>query len=170
MNSILKAIMAVIAVIYFLIDAVTMVVARPLANLLARLTLFSELRAWIISLQPYPTLALFALPIILLEPAKPCGAYLVAKGHLMFGLLLLAVTEILKLVIVQRLFAVGKNKLMSIPTFARIYRHYRHIIDRLQATAAWQMVRRWRKIAQIAIRRLMRFNPQPKLGRILYQR
>jgi hypothetical protein len=136
MNRFLKPIIAVIASIYFLIAGAMMVVACPIVNWLAQLGFFSGLRAWIVSLRPYPTLALFALPLILLEPAKHCGAYLIAKGHLMVGLLLLAVAEILKLVLLERLFAVSKDKLMSIPAFAWIYRHFRQIIDRLKPTSA----------------------------------
>jgi hypothetical protein len=85
----------------------------------------------------------------------------------LLGLLLLAVAVILKLVIVERLFAVSRNKLMSIPVFAWIYRQYSQFIERLQSTAAWQMARRWRKTTEIVIRRLA---IQPKHGRISYQR
>jgi hypothetical protein len=168
MKRVLKPFIAIVAIVYFLIDAVMMVLARPVARWLSQLKLFAGLRAWIVSLRPYPCLALFALPLILLEPAKPCGAYLIATGHLMIGVALLAVAEIMKLVIVERLFAVSRNRLLSIPAFAWFYRHYRQIIDRLKATAAWQTAYRWSKIAQWRLG--LQLSASPKLGRVSYQR
>jgi hypothetical protein len=96
----LKPIIVVLATVYFLVDAMLMVVARPVADWLAERQIFSGLKTWIVSLSPYPTLALFALPVILLEPAKPYAAYLVATGHLIIGLTVFAVGEILRLVII----------------------------------------------------------------------
>ena len=56
-----------------------------------------RLRAWIRSLRPYPSLALFSVPVIMLEPVKPVAAYLAATGH---GeqIVTLIVGELLKLV------------------------------------------------------------------------
>jgi AraC-like DNA-binding protein len=41
-----------------------------------------SLRAQIVSLRPYPTLALFAVPLIVLEPVKPVAAYLAGTATL----------------------------------------------------------------------------------------
>ena len=57
-----------VAAIYFLVDAAFLTVLRPLANRLADRWIFDSLRAWIVSLRPYPTLALFAVPVIILSP------------------------------------------------------------------------------------------------------
>ena len=65
-----------VAAIYFLVDAVFMTVARPISNWTADHWIFGSLRVWIVSLRPYPTLALFAVPVIVLEPVKPVAAYL----------------------------------------------------------------------------------------------
>jgi hypothetical protein len=57
-----------------------------LSNWIAEHWIFESLRAWIVSLPPYPTLALFALPVAILEPVKPMAAYLVGTGHVGTGL------------------------------------------------------------------------------------
>src|SRR5581483_5414070 len=78
---ILKPITYVLAAIYFLVDAVFMAVARPISRWLSRHFEFKRLRAWVKSLPPYPSLALFSVPVIILEPIKPVAAYLVATGQ-----------------------------------------------------------------------------------------
>jgi hypothetical protein len=77
-----------------------------------------RLRAWIRSLRPYPSLALFSVPVIILEPVKPVAAYLAATGQMLGSLLTLIIGELLKLVLVERLFSLTRDKLMKIPTFA----------------------------------------------------
>src|ERR1700759_1544852 len=104
MSRVWKPFVVLVAAIYFVVDAIFASVAHPLSRWLSHQQLFSRLRTWIRSLRPYPSLALFALPVILLEPVKPVAAWLAATGHIMPSLTLLAVGEILKLVLVERLF------------------------------------------------------------------
>jgi hypothetical protein len=70
-NRIVKPITYVLAVVYFLVDAAFVVVAKPISNWVARHLALRKLRAWIRSLRPYPSLALFSVPVIILEPVKP---------------------------------------------------------------------------------------------------
>jgi hypothetical protein len=148
-----------------------MVIVRPLADWLSERRIFCGLKSWIISLRPYPTPALFALPLILLEPAKPLAAYPVATGRVIAGLCVFAAGELLKLVIVERLFAVSRQKLMSIPAFAWVYGQYRQIMTRLEATAVWRPMKRRSKIAQYSIRIFVaQLETSQKPARISYQR
>jgi hypothetical protein len=97
---------------------------------------------WATSLRPYPTLALFAIPVILLEPVKPVSAYLIATGHVFAGVALFAGGEILKLTVVERLFHLNKEKLLSIPAFAWGYGRWQGMIDFLESTMVWRSSRR----------------------------
>jgi hypothetical protein len=151
-SRILKPMVFLVAAIYFLVDAIFMTVARPLSNWVAEHWVFERLRAWIVSLRPYPTLLLFAVPLVALEPVKPVAAYLVGKGHVATGIFVLVVGEILKLALVERLFSVSRDKLMSIPAFACAYWKYRAAKDWMTSAHAWQAVRRWSRIARYAIR------------------
>jgi hypothetical protein len=151
-NRILKPFVIVLAAIYFLADAVFMTVAIPLAKWIEKHWVLKRLRGWIASLRPYPTLALFAVPLIILEPVKPVAAYLAATDQIAWGMTVLVVGEILKLVLVERLFCISRDKLMSIPAFAWAYGKYRLVKDWLEATEAWQTVRRWSRIARFTIR------------------
>jgi hypothetical protein len=123
-NRILKSVIFALAAIYFLVDGIFMIVARPVANRITEHWIFGSLRVWILSLRPYPTLALFAVPLIVLEPVKPVAAYLAGTGHIAVGMIVLVIGEVLKLVLVERLFSVSRNKLISIPAFAWTYGRY----------------------------------------------
>ena len=170
MNRILKSIIFTLAAIYFLVDAVFMTVARPFANWIAEQWIFGSLRVWIVSLRPYPTLALFAVPLIVLEPLKLVAAYLAGTGHIRTGMVVLVVSEILKLVLIERLFSVSRDKLMSIPTFAWAYGKYREAKDWLESFEAWQIARRWKRLARYAVRSYVQeVRASRKLERVSFQ-
>lgn len=141
MKRILKPVTYVLAVIYFLVDAVFMTVAMPISRWLARHFEFKRLRAWIKSLPPYPSLALFSVPVIILEPIKPFAAYLVATGQFLSGMAAFIGCELLKLVLVERLFHLTRDKLMRIPAFAWGYGKYAEMRTWLQTTEAWRAIR-----------------------------
>ena len=96
MKRILKPVTYVIAAVYFLVDAAFMAVAKPLSEWLARHIVLRRLRAWIRSLRPYPSLALFSVPVIMLEPVKPVAAYLAATGQMLSSVATLILGELLK--------------------------------------------------------------------------
>ncbi len=143
MKRILKSAIFVLATVYFIVDAVFLKIATPLARWMARKRVFVRLRKWIGSLRPYPSLALFAVPVIVLEPVKPIAAYLIGSGHIAAGVTVLTIGEILKLVIVERLFKLCRRKLLKIPLFAWAYGYWRQGVDWLVSMKAWQAARRW---------------------------
>jgi hypothetical protein len=142
-----------IAILYFLMDALFATVAVPLSRWIAAHWAFERIHRWIASLHPYPTLLLFVIPLIVLEPAKPAAAYLVATGHAVLGLIVLAGAEILKLVLIERLFSASRDKLLSIPAFAWAYRRYSAVRDWFTSLETWQVAMRWSRLARDAVRR-----------------
>lgn len=154
MNRILKSITYVLAAVYFLVDAVFMSVAKPISNWVAKHLVLRRLRAWIRSLRPYPSLALFSVPVIILEPVKPVAAYLAATGQMLGSVLTLIIGELLKLVLVERLFSLTRDKLMKIPTFAWAYDKFRQAKAWLEATQAWQTMRSLSRAARDYVARL----------------
>jgi hypothetical protein len=141
-----------LAAIYFLVDAVFMTVAKPIADWFAKHWVFDRLHKWILSLGPYPTLCLFAVPLIVLEPVKPVALYLAGTGHIVMGATVFVGGELLKLVLVERLFSISCDKLMSIPAFAWAYGKYRQAKSWVTSLEAWQTMRRWSRSAHAAIR------------------
>ena len=153
MKRIGNVIVFTIAILYFLLDAVFATVAVPLSRWIGAHWAFARIHRWVLSLRPYPTLLLFIIPLVILEPAKPAAAYLVGTGHACLGLFLLASAEILKIVLIERLFSVSRDKLMSIPAFAWAYRRYSAVRDWFTSLETWQLAMRWSCAARDAVRR-----------------
>jgi hypothetical protein len=155
LKQILKGVALTIAVLYFLIDALFLSIVRFIFKRLANIPVVIRVSAWIASLGPYPTLALFLIPIILLEPVKPVAAYLIAKSHAVYGVLLIIVGEAIKIAIVERMFQMNRDKLMSIPAFAWAYNLVMPWLDYLRALPAWQAVLKRYEAAKTAVRGLI---------------
>ena len=153
MKRILRSAIFVVATVYFTVDAVFLTIATPLARWIARKRIFIRLRKWIGSLRPYPSLALFAVPVILLEPVKPVATYLMATGSVSAGMVVLVAGELLKLVIIERLFKLCRFKLLKIPMFAWGYRHWRNGVNWIVSLRAWRAARRWIVLTKGQIRK-----------------
>jgi hypothetical protein len=146
-NRILKPVIYVLATVYFLVDAIFMPIARSAADWFSRHLVLDGLRRWIEQLRPYTALALFAVPVLLLEPVKPIAAYLAATGYIATSIVALIVGELLKLILVERLFGLTRDKLMTIPAFAWAYVRFCRGKAWLESSEAWRSARRLGKIA-----------------------
>jgi hypothetical protein len=149
----LKPLFYFLAMIYFLVDAVFMTVAVPAGRWLADRLVSNRIRNWIVSLRPYPTLMLFAVPVIMLEPVKPLAIYMIGTNHVVAGVTLFVLCEILKLVLVERLFAISREKLLSIPAFAWGYGRYSAAKHWIVSLEACRKVQKWVRRARCSIRR-----------------
>jgi uncharacterized membrane protein len=156
LDRVLKPVVCLLAVIYFLVDAAFMPIARQVSAWVAGRWVLQRLRTWIVSLRPYPTLFLFAIPVAVLEPIKPVSLYLIGIGYIAAGLTALIVGELLKLVIIERLFCLCRHKLMAIPAFAWAYGKYRQARDWVVSSEAWQNVHRWSRLIRCTVRRYAR--------------
>ncbi len=134
----------ILATVYFVVDGMFSHVTQPITVWLAKKKLFERVRLWVISLGPYPSLALFAVPVIILEPAKPLAGYLLGTGHFFAGAVTFITAEVLKLTLVERLFQLNREKLLSIPTFAWGYQYWRHMMDVVESMEVWKLHEDWR--------------------------
>jgi hypothetical protein len=167
MTRILNTPVFVVAMIYFVVDGVFSHVTRPVAVWIGKMRLFERVRSWITSLRPYPSLALFAVPVIVLEPAKPLSGYLIATGHFFTGAVVFIAAEVLKLTVVERLFLLNKNKLLSIPAFAWGYQYWRRMMDAIESLEVWKASRRLVAEAGNAFRAVWRRSKSVRLAQRL---
>ena len=149
---ILKLLTYVLAAIYLCVDVVFAGIAKPISNWVAQRFEMRALRSWIRSLPPYPCLALFSVPVILLEPVKFVAAYIAATGNFIAALFTFASGELLKIVLIERLFDLTREKLLKISAFAWIYGHYVQAREWIKQSEAWQAIRRLSQSALAAIR------------------
>jgi uncharacterized membrane protein len=142
MARIWKTPLFVLATAYFVLDGLFSYLTRPFAAWLGRMRMFERIRRWIVSLRPYPSLALFAVPVVILEPVKPLAGYFVATGHLVTGAMTFVIGEVVKLTCVERLFELNRKKLLSIPAFAAGYKQWRRMMDLVESLEVWKASRR----------------------------
>jgi hypothetical protein len=112
-------VLAALAILYLVVDALFLTAARPLSRWLARWPVLARLRSWVAAQNRYVALALVFVPLVLLEPLKPLSVYLIAKEHFAAGAVVLVASEVIKIVLVERLFQLAKPKLLTFTWFAR---------------------------------------------------
>ena len=132
----------ILATLYFIVDGVFSYVTRPITAWFAKKRHFERVRLWIVSLRPYSALALFAVPVLILEPAKPLAGYLLGTGHFFAGAVTFITAEVLKLTLVDRLFQLNRKKLLSIPAFSWAYQYWRHMMNVVESMKVWRASRK----------------------------
>jgi hypothetical protein len=137
-----KTAVFIVATAYFVVDGVLSYVTRPMTVWIAKRRLFERARLWVVSLRPYPALALLVVPVIILEPAKPLAGYLLGTGHFGVGAITFIAAEVLKLTCVEQLFRLNRRKLLSIPAFALGYQYWRRMMDLVESMEVWKASRR----------------------------
>ena len=137
-----KTAVLIVATAYFVVDGVLCYVTRPIAVWIAKRNRFERARLWVVSLRPYPALALLVFPVIILEPAKPLAGYLMGTGHFCAAAITFITAEVLKLTFVEQLFQLNRKKLLSIPAFAFGYQYWRQMMDLVESMEAWKVSRR----------------------------
>ena len=153
----LKPVIIVFAAVYFLIDAIFFSLIKPLGTWLSKLPIFARIDDLIRSLGPYPTFALFAVPLVVLEPIKPVGLYLIASGKVVDGTALIALGEIAKITIVERIFHAGRDKLMTVPAFAWCYERVMALRAYLETLAVWQAMLKAVRVIKATGSRMLAF-------------
>jgi len=80
-----------------------------------------RLEARMARLPPLAALVLFALPALIVVPAKILGLALLAKGEVLYSLLVLIAAKLVGLGLVARIFNVTRGQLLQLPWFARLH-------------------------------------------------
>jgi hypothetical protein len=142
MDQFWKTAVFIVATAYFVVDGVLSYMTRPITVWIAKRKLFERARLWIVSLRPYSALALFVVPVIILEPAKPLAGYLMGTGHFGAGAITFITAEVLKLTFIERLFQLNRKKLLSIPAFAFGYQYWRRMMNLVESMEIWKASRK----------------------------
>lgn len=135
-----------LAVLVVVVDDAFRAVVVPAVRALARLRPVQRLEAAVAHLPPYAILALFLVPLAVIEPLKIYGLLLFGQGRFVMGLLVFVVAKVVGLGLAERLFAIGRPKLLSIGWFAACYRRVIALRDRvhhwLETTRFWPQAKR----------------------------
>jgi hypothetical protein len=150
-----------IVFVYVILDAIVTPLFRPVLRWTAQLRLILRLQDFVRRLPPYAILVLLVVPHVIIEPAKIYAVYLIGSGHPRIGLITLALTYLVGLVVVERIYHAGKEKLRTIAWVAKLLDWLFGFRDRLiawaKSTQAWAFARaakQWARglIAQVRLR------------------
>lgn len=133
----------------------------PLQALLARLGSWPGLRwieAWVRQLPPWAALLVFALPTALLLPVKLIALWTIGNGHVVLGMVVIALAKVAGTAVVARLFTLTRPALLQLRWFAWTYAHWLQFKERLllrvRASWPWRVGRVLRRRAQRSWRTL----------------
>jgi hypothetical protein len=80
-----------------------------------------RLRRWVRSLGPYQSLVLLLVPVSVVEPMKLVAVAVAGKGHWITGTAMVVAAYAASLLVIERLFALVKPKLLTLPWFAKAW-------------------------------------------------
>jgi hypothetical protein len=146
----LRAPILIVAVAIVLVDEAFRAVVLPAVRALATLQPVRRAEAYIATLPPYATLALFLIPLAIIEPAKIYGLFLFGQGRWMAGTLTFVAAKVVGLALAERLFAISRDKLLSIGWFAWCYRK---LVALKNAVHQWLLATRFWPAAVRLVRR-----------------
>ena len=160
LRAVVRAVAALVVIIWAVFDELLFPLFRPLVAWLSRLKLFEAIGALIGRLPPYAVLVLLAVPFVLIEPLKIVALYWMATGLFIRGVLLLIFSYVLSIFTLDRIYHAGKGQLLRIGWFARLMGWIGGLRDWafgwVKATAAWQWAARVARGARDWLRNLVR--------------
>jgi hypothetical protein len=103
---------------------------RPFVRWISELSFVVHFSDLIASLPRGVILILFAIPFAVAEPLKILALVVMAKGHLVVGLVIIVIAYLMSFVLVERIFHAGREKLLT-------YRWMSWIMERVDVVRAW---------------------------------
>jgi hypothetical protein len=128
-----------VVVLYIVLDGIVAPVFSPLLKWVARLRLVIRLQDAVAALPPYVILVLVAVPMLIAEPAKLYALWLFGEGLFWAGIGTITAAYVLSLLVAERIYHAGREKLRTIAWFARLMDWLTSIRDHILAfmRASW---------------------------------
>lgn len=121
----------------------------PAVRALAKLALIRRVEAGIAGLPPHGILLLFLIPLAIIEPFKIYALYLIGQGRFLAAVMTFVLAKVVGLGLAERLFAIGRDKLLSIRWFAWCHARILTIRDHVHG---WLERRRiWRRALRLVL-------------------
>ncbi|WP_246662609.1 hypothetical protein [Rhizobium sp. P44RR-XXIV] len=96
----------------------------------ASLSIVEHFSALVASLPRAVILVLFVVPLAVAEPLKIYALFVIAKGHIVSGIVIIALAYLMSFLLVERLFHAGREKLLT-------YGWLKWIMDRVETVRNW---------------------------------
>lgn len=86
---------------------------RPFVNWFSSLSIVVHFGEFVGSLPRGVILVLFVVPLAIAEPLKIYALFVIARGHVISGLIIIALAYLMSFLLVERLFHAGREKLLT---------------------------------------------------------
>jgi hypothetical protein len=96
-------------------------VARWLVALIPWAAFKARVVVWIDRLPIYVVLAIYIIPLLIIEPLKTVSVYVMATGHFVFGVIAFIILQFLTVGVVGVIFDLTRARLLTVPWFAWAY-------------------------------------------------
>ena len=103
---------------------------RPFVNWFSALSIVVHFGEFVGSLPRSVILVLFVVPLAIAEPLKIYALFVIARGHVISGLVIIALAYLMSFLLVERLFHAGREKLLT-------YGWLKWIMDRVETVRGW---------------------------------
>lgn len=90
-------------------------------------------RQWLIARTPYQSLAIVAVPLVIVEPAKLLALGIVGNGHWVWGLGVMIAAYTVGIFFLHRLFKIVKPKLLRLRWLAKLWHWYTQVRSKMTA-------------------------------------
>ncbi len=144
--------------LYLIVDAIVSPIFGPFMRWLSSLHVIKWVESGIASLPPYAVLALLVVPFGIEELMKLYGIVLMGGGHFKSGVLIYIGAHVFAILVCERIFEAGKDQLLTIPWFARVFHWLMGYKDRIVAwfktTETYRMGQRIKAQAREMLARL----------------
>lgn len=143
--------------VVILLDELVRPLYRPLIARIAALRIMHAFERWIAARSVWTILVLLAVPYVTIEPLKFVALIWIADGWAKGGTALLLFAYLVSFVLIERIFAAGRPKLMTLRWMAWIIDTANSVRARLVAALRLDLFRaRLRRTATVLRRRLAR--------------
>lgn len=103
---------------------------RPFVNWFSSLSIVQHFGEFVGSLPRAVILVLFVVPLAIAEPLKIYALFVIARGQVISGLVIIALAYLMSFLLVERLFHAGREKLLT-------YGWLKWITDRVETVRNW---------------------------------
>ncbi|MBB3457325.1 hypothetical protein FHT86_005643 [Rhizobium sp. BK313] len=103
---------------------------RPFVKWFSSLPIVEHFSELVGSLPRAVILVLFVVPLAIAEPLKIYALFVIASGHVITGLVIIALAYLMSFLLVERLFHAGREKLLT-------YGWLRWTMDRVETVRNW---------------------------------
>ena len=120
----------IVIAVLVIISEVARPLYRPFVDWFSSLSIVVHFGEFVGSLPRAVILVLFVVPLAIAEPLKIYALFVIAKGHVISGLVIIALAYLMSFLLVERLFHAGREKLLT-------YSWLKWIMDRVETVRGW---------------------------------